>query len=848
MPSIRGYHKDIINSTITLTSKRNITDGFINIYIEDMIYKTINITSKTINTNFNLTEYLEGQYNIQLQYAGSNIFADATYNTTLTVNKINTRIYANNITCYKNSQVNLSVSVTNYVDKTDEGILEFILDNESIKTVLVNDTTTVLNYYIPENYEYGDYELLVLYHGSDRYNSSNLTLNLSINKYPLNMYIRNTTFDDENITLNLQLTCYMNKTITDGRVDVYLDDNYVTSTNVTSNLAVIHLPEYVKTNHIYNITLNYYNSSFFSNVSRSQQINISKINTTIKISQYTTNKNILNITTTIYTKDYSNITRGTLEIKIDDKTIYIKDIKTNINQVLYNLTNTKITNHTITAIYNGTNKYQNTTNTTTFEYIPRQTTIYIKTNNTIHTSPLNTITINATLQDYEANPIKTTIPTIIQIKNQTIKTQFTNATLKQTYKIDDIPDQNITITITTQQTPYYKSTTRNITLTIQRNTTNINTNTNIHATKNENITINATLTSNQKQINTTIPLTIQIENQTIKTQFTNGKLNITIPLKGMNKDKYQITLQTQPTTHYKQATKTIHLTLNKRATYIKSQNIQTICGDIAIINATVYDLKTHKPITQKTPYVIKINQVTQTKNTTQNANILYKYTNKKPNQYNITIISGETSLYMKSTWNGTLNLTTKKLKIQSKNINTLTNQKIQINAKILDENKQINTTITIILKINKKTIDTITIKNGIIKYTYQLSEKYSAKKHNITIVTKPTPKYARSETTIQLIINKQYPQIKTTNITAKKSTTIHIKANIQVNNKNINHKIKVNIKLSQKSICTINVTGGKIDYKYKIPNLRPGLYEILIQSSETQIYHHITTYIVLKIV
>ncbi|WP_304124178.1 hypothetical protein [Methanosphaera cuniculi] len=848
MPSIRGYHEDIINSTITLNTTRNLNDGFLNIYIDDTLYQTINVTSKTITANFNLTKYLEGRYNIQLQYVGSNIFTDSTYNTTLTVNRINTRLYANNITTYKNNTINLTVSVTNYIDHKADGIVEFILANENIKTQMINDTKITFNYPISDNLEYGKHELLILYHGTNRYNPSNLTVNLNICKYPLNIYIRNTTFnEDENIIVNLQFSSYIKENITDGVADIYLNDKYITSANVTSNLTSIILDKNITPNS-YDMKIFYHNSTCFNDTTRNQKINISKINTTLKISQYLMNKNILNITTIIYAKDYSNITSGLLQIKLDNKIIYMQSIKNNINSIFYDMKNETITNHTITATYNGTNKYQPITNKTHFNYTPHKTTIYIKTNNTIRSEPNKIITINATINDYQSNIINETLNTTIQIKNTQIQTQFINGTLTYQYKTGN-KDENTTITITINPTAYYKSTNRNITLITQRNSTYINTNTNIHATKDENITINATLNSNQKLLKGKILTIIKINQNTIKqTYFIDGILQITLPLKELYNDNYQITLKTQPTNQYQQAEKNITLTLNKRRTYIRSNNIQIPCTDTAIINATIYDQLTNKPITHKIQYTIKINQVTHTKNTTENAHILYKYTNTYPKIYTLTIISGENGLYTKSTWNGTINITIKKLEIQTQNIKTLAKKKITINAQLFDKNKKINTTVNVAIKINGKTITTLKTSNGIINYTYQLTYKYSAKIHNLTIVASAT-QYMRSETTVKLIINKLYPQIKSQNITAKPNTTIHIKADIQLSNKNIDETIKVNIKLSRKNICTINVTRGKIDYKYMIPsNFKPGIYEILIQSSETSIYHHVTIYTKLKVV
>ena len=409
-------------------------------------------------------------------------------------------------------------------------------------------------------------------------------------------------------------------------------------------------------------------------------------------------------------------------------------------------------------------------------------------------------------------------------------------------------DQNITITITTNQTPYYTQATRNITLKIQRNTTYITAPRQITALKLTQIILNTTLNSNKEKLEAIIPAVVKINDKTIlHTNYTDGKCNIIIPLTNLIGDNYKITIKTRQTPHHKQAVCNINLTLNKRATYIISENINSKCGEAVIINATVYDQITNKPIEKIVNVAIKINNKTHHKNTTQKAHILYQYKNNHENTYNITLISGENSIYKMSTWNGKLQYQRSQLMIQTTNIKTTPNNKINIYARILKGNKLVNTTVNVTIKINNKTITTQQIKNGIINYTYDLMGKYPANIHNITIVAGDDALHNKSMVTSNLIIEKEYVKIKM-NYTID-GQKLKIKAqlvNLDMNPLNID-KIKVNIKIASKTITTQQINTSYMLYEYDISNFNKRYYEMLIQTSETSIYHHSTQYNMIKI-
>lgn len=65
--------------------------------------------------------------------------------------------------------VNLRTPIYNYVDDIDSGLMEFLLDDESIKTVQIRNINVTENYLIPDNLDYGLYELKEVYCGNQKY-------------------------------------------------------------------------------------------------------------------------------------------------------------------------------------------------------------------------------------------------------------------------------------------------------------------------------------------------------------------------------------------------------------------------------------------------------------------------------------------------------------------------------------------------------------------------------------------------------------------------------------------------------------------------------------------------------
>ena len=852
LPQLRGYQSSNISSEVSFSSEKLVNDGFIELYINNVLIDTINVTTIPVDVDVDLERYLEGEYPVRIIYTGSNVYADAQYNTTLKVNKINTVVYSNDVTAYRNSPVTLRATVYNYIEDTNDGIVEVFVDDESIFTQIIKNNTASQDYIIPDTLDYGQHQIRIEYYGTDRYRQSSTTSTLTVNKYKTSLYLTNTTLDDDGrIMLNIRVYSYENS-VDDGVVECYINGNLVSKANVSDNISTIVLPAEYLANNEYDLQLLYTDSQYFNESTLNTKIQQNKTNTSIYISKYLSNKDILNITTYVYSKDYSQINEGTIEFYLDDILIDRCNVKNSTANTEYDMKNYSTGEYTIKAVYTGSPIYSNSTNTTTITKTITQKTIYINTQNTIKATPTDTITINANLTDYESNLIEENIPATIIIGNQTINTQFTNGRLTIDYTIPQNMTGKQTITIQTQNTTYYKPQTRNITLNIDKNNTYITAPATIRTTKLETIQINATLNTNNGINNIKTPALIKVNNKTIhQGYFNNGQLQYTLKLdNSYQMDQYNITIEALQTTQYKQSNKTITLILQNRRTYIKSQNIYSQKGDKMTFQATLYDSFTGQSVKAQVPMVIKLNNITITTLTTQNGKIIYTHNNSYNNQqYNITIKSATTGIYDSSQWEGQLINTKDEIKISTQNIYAKSNSTIQVKADLLKDNKQVKERIPVAIKINNLTIANLNITDGQINYQYKLPDNLSQKEYNISIVSGETSKYYEANTTSKLILTKNYQQIITENITAKANDSITVKAKLlDVTGELIKSNAKINIKIAGHTITDYNITNGIISYEYNLGNMKKGFYDILVQTGENTCYYHATSHGILEIV
>lgn len=853
LPYLTAYQSTTINQSLTFYSESLVNDGKVNVYIDGVFVNQIPVTNENVEINLDTTNYTSGNYLVYIEYIDSDVYSDCFYQTTLTIKQITTTTYTYNITAHKNEIINLRAYVYNYVDETDEGMIEFLIDNESIKTTTLTNNTIIENFMIPDSMEYGQHDIKVIYHGSQKYQDSQADAILKIIKYSNSLSLKNYTLDDNgNIQINIKTYSY-NNTVDDGQIELYINGTLISTSNVTGNITTITLPEEYTADNDYTLELIYKNSDKYDDANLTVNISPEKYNTTTRISGYINSQNMLNITSYVYSSKYSEINEGVVNFYINDTLIGTINVAENQANLLYNMEDMEEKEYLIKAEYMGTRSYQNSENSTNINFQINRKTIYISTNNTIKTTPGKTIHINAKLTDYEGNPINLTTTSRIKILNESIAQNFIEGELNYEYTVDPKSVEGTSdIIIEVPQTKYYKNNTRTIKLTIMKDSPYITAPNTIRSNKFETILLNATLNLNGERINENITGIVKINNKTVyQGKFINGILEYKLVLnENYKNDNYNITIKSRETSTYHSAEKQITLNLNTRKTYITSQNIVSKNGERIIIDAKIFDMITRDYVKGTSKACIKINEVTLENINVTNGHLVYSYVNDySAKNYSITIIYGENGIYNTSRWEGTLTIEASPLNIVTNNINAPAYSTITIKAKVLDGNKIATGPIKTVVKINNKTIIEENITDGNINFQYELPDEIGSGEYNLTIIAGDSRRYTNNITSARLIVTKNYKHIATGNITAGTNETIRIRADIlDENNITINKTTKVNIKIGGRSIANMNVSDGKIEYDYVLPeNLKKGLYNLLIQAGETGGYYHASTNTVLKV-
>lgn len=853
LPYMTGYQSSQINQTVTFNTNRMINDGRLGLYIDGVLINQYDVSSKNLTLSVNLENFEVGSYPVYIEYTGSKVYQDAGYLTTLKVNEIKTTLYTYNITAHKNEEITIRSYVYNYVGETDEGLLEFFLDDESIETRIVNNSRTNITYLIPNAISYGQHQIRVVYYGTQKYSPSEATAVLDVVKYQNTISIRNYTLNDEGqIVLNVNSYSY-NQTVDSGEIRYYVNGSYVSTVNVTSNNTQITLPPEYEAGNDYEIRLEYSNSDKFNDSTLTNTISPDKIETSIRIYKNVNNKNILNITTYVYAGNYQQLNEGIVEFYLNNTLIDRANVKNNTANITYNMTGKIDSIYEIKTLYVGTKVYENSQNTTTLDYITHKDPIYIRTNSTINALPGDDIQINATITDYEENIIGDDFEAQIIINNEEINTTIHNGRLSFNHTLtDQMPEGNYDIVIQIPETTYYTSTNKTVKLTITKDATYITATNKITATKGETITVNATLNSNGEKINENIMAIVKIGNKTIyQGYFINGTLKYKIKTSDKyTNDSYLLTIKSKESRQYREAIKTINLTLEQRKTYIVSKDIYTKSGNKIIIQATVYDLLTRKAVNSTSEACIKVNNVTIKNMQISNGKILHAYINNYSSEkYNLTIKFGGNDIYESSQWDGNIYLNKTEIKITTNNINTKSHKTINIKANLYENNKLATGEINAIIKINDITISSQTVTDGKINCNYTLPDHIGSGTYTITIKTGETGKYYNASTNAKLIVTKNYKYINTTNIKTKVNETINIKAQLlDEEGKLINKTTGCCVKIDGITIENLNVTDGLINFNYTLPeNMKAGNYTMLFKAAESTGYMHATKTVVLEV-
>jgi len=885
MSYISATKNSVANIYPSITSNIPLVYGKINIYIDDNHVKTIDLeeddilislngTRTTIGSTLNLEGYPEGEYTLTVEVEENNIFTLSEYTTSLTINRVNTYIYANNRNIYQGETGYLYASVyANNRETLNSGQMSFTIDDELIATQHVHNNTANIEYTLPSTLSMGEHTLQIVYEGDDTYNTSTKTVTLTLTRTATTTTLRTWTVQDEKIVLNTQVRAW-NKTINTGNIEVIIDGDKVATGKVTDNTANITLPDTINTDTKYNLQLVYTGTDLLNKSTYEQDIFIfNKKNTTTRTYPYLRNNGTITLTGYVYSENYAKVDNGEIIFTINNKEIARAQVNNNKASTTYNMMDYDAGNYTLKATYTGSTLFRESQNNSIITKNP----YYHKTSMTLHNRTLTgkigkSTPINATLKSYTRNiteDIQATITlnatwgTIVYTQDVTFHNGELNTLLNipQDFELFKFNGQEITrytLTITTKQSKNFKETSQTGTITIGEKTRIYQKS--IWAYKMANITFNTTLQdTNRKQLitNTTAHIDIYSPQDTNKalvsfdTKIINGKLVYVYQVPNtLTNNTYIVNITAHSNNDYAGSYRTVNMTLNNRRTYISAAHIKGYLGNSMILNGTVMDSITRsKVITNGEVDILVDNKKIKTIKTTRGT---FKYTitnNYTAGTHNITYKYKGDNYYANTT--RTLNLTSNKntIRITLPNIKAKIGDTINIKANITDnKGKLVKDTLHANIQINNKTIaNNITVTNGILSYTYNLPTDTTSY-NKITVTIQENNKYKTRNATTTLKINKDYQfiYIPETTITTNKGSKISISGNITDKNRNLLSGTKLNIKIGGVDLANITSKDGKFNYEYTVTQNK-GTYDITIKALESNGYLYNAKHMSLKV-
>ncbi|MDO5851342.1 MAG: hypothetical protein Q4Q23_02520, partial [Methanobacteriaceae archaeon] len=797
----------IKNSTIKVTVKdinnNLIPNGTVNVYEGTNLVGQGTVTSGVTNIKLNLTA---GIHTITVRYEGTDTYGVATGTMNMTIYKISTGTTA---TITSNIPYNSGIKVIiidQYGNNVPTGLINVTENGVFIASGTVNNGVSN----IALNLLTGKHTLNIKYMENDIYLVSSTGLDLTVNK--IDTSLSTTITNDFVSTSSIKVTVkdINNKTITSGVINVFENNNYIGSATITGTESNILLNLTAGT---HTITVRYEGDNTYNKAEGSLPITVYKIGTKLASNIISNIVDNSSIKVTVTDTQNNLVTEGIVNIYKGTTIIGQGTIINGVTIISLNLT---AGTHTINIKYMGTEKYL----TSSFQTNITINKIDVNLNTVITHDTVGNSTIRVTVTDAYNN--KVTNGTIIVYENGK---QVGKATLTQTSYVDI--DLNLTsgthnLNINYGGTNKYNKNTVNLTLNLNKKDTGLTTSITNNIVGNSSIKVTVTEISNKKAV--TSGTVIVYENNIqigIGTVSSNGIANIKLSL---TNGTHTITINYNGTSIYSKTTGSLNITIYKINTMITSVITNNIIDTSAIqVNITdIYGQKVKSGTVEIYEGTVLVGQASVSTGT---VNIPLDLTVGK---HTIKICYTGTNIYATSSSTGTVTIN----KIDTSLNTIITDDSIDnptIRVTVIDANND---------KINVGNV--LVYEKGILIGVQKVVDSSAYVKlnilsgiHNITVVYEGTNKYATSNGTTTITINKLNTQLskELTNNQVGNST---IKVTVIDNNKELVTNGTVSIYENNKLIGQGVISGGIVN----IPlDLTAGNHNIKINYEGTTRYN-----------
>lgn len=316
-----------------------------------------NYTASVVNGSAKISVYFDevGDYIISANYQDNGLYNGSSVQKTVSVTKtdVNLTVDIDDIIYGENPVANINLTSIAGINVTDDVVLT--VNNKKYSVKVINGSAV---FSVPEILTAGEYQAIVSYLGSEKYNLANNSVNFTVAKKEINM---NVTIDKDyrDITVNVNLSEKL-----DGNLTVLVNNTSYTLTYINGTGSLI-FKNLTYGNYTVNVT---FTKDNYQSINVSENVEINSIKTVLETENVVMYyKNGTRFVVVLKDIDGNPLANMNVTISINGRD-YIK--QTDENGTAFMSLNLDSKNYTVVTTFNGTSKYFGTSANNTVSILP----------------------------------------------------------------------------------------------------------------------------------------------------------------------------------------------------------------------------------------------------------------------------------------------------------------------------------------------------------------------------------------------------------------------------------------------------------------------------------------------
>lgn len=316
-----------------------------------------NYTASVVNGSAKISVYFDevGDYIISANYQDNGLYNGSSVQKTVSVTKtdVNLTVDIDDIIYDENPVANINLTSIAGINVTDDVVLT--VNNKKYSVKVINGSAV---FSVPEILTAGEYQAIVSYLGSEKYNLANNSVNFTVAKKEINM---NVTIDKDyrDITVNVNLSEKL-----DGNLTVLVNNTSYTLTYINGTGSLI-FKNLTYGNYTINVT---FTKDNYQSINVSENVEINSIKTVLETENVVMYyKNGTRFVVVLKDIDGNPLANMNVTISINGRD-YIK--QTDENGTAFMGLNLDSKNYTVVTTFNGTSKYFGTSANNTVSILP----------------------------------------------------------------------------------------------------------------------------------------------------------------------------------------------------------------------------------------------------------------------------------------------------------------------------------------------------------------------------------------------------------------------------------------------------------------------------------------------